>query len=160
MPAPPKPKAPAVDAKAFRESVYTFRPADGNETVADIGGIVNAETQGMTDSKSENEPLSDARGKIAHVRINGIRKWGGRVDRHAGMARSNRSGPDYHASLEAATDAAIQDAQHVDPTGGATNYNMRTCMDNQRPLQGEDLQTQSGPYRSPTPYNVINTYGE
>jgi hypothetical protein len=46
----------------------------------------------------------------------------------------------------------------VSLTGGATNYNMRTTTD-ASPFQGMPIYTTAGPYLSPTPYTVINTYG-
>ena len=63
------PSGPPVNRPAWIESLNAFHPAHGQETVAEIGGIVNAETQGMRDRAGENEPLLAAREKIVHVRI-------------------------------------------------------------------------------------------
>jgi len=70
------------------------------------------------------------------------------------------TGADYPNALNAATDAAIEDLNGVDPTGGATNYNMRTSMKDTSPFAGKRLYTQAGPYISPTQNKVINTYGK
>lgn len=158
-PPPVKTTPPPVDQKAMNQSIDQYHPGKGKQTSAQIAGIVNAETRGMKDSKNANEPLANAREKIASVRINGIEKWGDKVDKHAGMAQPNMGGPDYQPSLEATRQAVVDHLQGNDPTNGATNYNMRTSMSDQSDFQGQSLHTQSGPYQSPTKYNVINTYG-
>jgi hypothetical protein len=81
------------------------------------------------------------------------------VDSLAGMAPAKMSGPDYPASYDATANAAMDNARGVDPTNGATNFNMRTSMSNKSDYQGLPLSTQSGPYESPSKYTVINTYG-
>ena len=111
-------------------------------------------------------PLAAARGDIAHMRINGERQWGDRVNRYAGLQNCEiplMSGSDYPNALNAATDAAIEDLNGVDPTRGATNYNGRTSMSDTSPYgkkNGLPIHTQAGPYISPSIYKVINTYGK
>ena len=159
-PPPPAPPSLSGEAKnAFRESLSGYHPNGGKETVAKIAGIVNGETQGMKDSKSENVPLSTAREEIAHVRINSDEAYGNKVDRRAGMAPMKMSGPDFQRSLDAAINAASQNAQGVDPTHGAIRMNMRTSMGDTSNYQGFPIHTQAGPYISPTKYKVVNTYG-
>jgi RHS repeat-associated protein len=159
-PPPPPPTPPSGEAKeAFRGSESGYHPNGGKETVANIAGHVNAETQGMKDSKSENVPLSTAREEIAHVRINSEEAYGNKVDRRAGMAPVKMSGPDFQRSVDAAINAAVQNAQGADPTNGAIRMNMRTSMGDTSNYQGFPIHTQAGPYISTTEYKVINTYG-
>lgn len=147
-----------MDQKARTAFFAPTRPSKRSETVYQIGGIVNAETQGMKDSKSENVPLSKAREEIAEVRITGDQLYGDKVDKHASMADPKYSGPDFQASLDAAANAAYNNLNGVSLTGGATNMNMRTLKDTS-PFQGMPIYTTAGPYLSPTPNIVINTYG-
>ena len=160
-PAPPPPPPPSplrADQKARTAFMAPTRPSGRTETVYQIGGIVNAETQGMKDSAAENVPLSTARQEIAEVRINGDQLWGDRVDKYARMQPPLYSGPDFQLSLDAAANAAWNKLNGVSLTGGATNMNMRTTTDT-RPFQGMPIYTTAGPYLSPTPNIVINTYG-
>jgi len=161
-PPPPAPAAAGVTGEAKRavlQSLANYLPNDGKETVAQIAGRVNSETGGMKDSKAENKPLEKAREEIAHVRMNGEAAFGSRVDSLAGMAPASYSGPDYAACYFATANAAYDNAVGIDPTGGATQMNMRKSMGDTNDFQGKPLQTQSGPYISPSPYKVINTYG-
>jgi ABC-type transporter MlaC component len=112
----------------------------------------------MSDKAGENEPLSAAREKIAHVRINTERAYGAKLDKLAGMATPQYNTPEFAPSLEATVNAVINDANGKDPTKGAVGYNMRKSMDEKGPFQGHDMSTQSGPYASPTVYNVVVTY--
>ena len=156
------PRAPGVTGeamKSYKQGLADYHPNGGKETVAQIAGHVNAETQGMKDSKTENQSLASAREDIAHVRMNGEEAFGSKVDKLAGMAPAKTSGPDYAASYDATANAAIDNAKGVDPTNGATNFNMRTSMDDTSDYQGLSLSTQSGPFISPSQYTVINTYG-
>lgn len=160
-PPPLMPPAPAVDQRAWTESLNAYHPAGGDETVARIGGIINAETQGMKDRKDENEPLLAAREKIAQVRINGIKKFGSKVQQRRKMTPAKMSGPDFPASVDAARLAAIDDVLGIDPTHAATHYNMRTDSQSARggPLKGKyPPSTKSGPYQSPTRYDWVWTY--
>ena len=161
VPPPPQlPPPPGVDQRAWIESLNTYHPGGGEETVAQIGGIVNAETQGMKDRKEENEPLSKAREKIAHVRINGIKEFGPDVQKERRMDPPKMNGLDYQASVDAARLAAIDDVLGIDPTDGATHYNMRTDSKSARGgrFWGNQPRTASGPYQSPTIYTWIWTY--
>src|SRR6185437_15902694 len=54
----------------------TNKPQNQQQQSNEIAGQINHETLGMKDSKTENESLASAEGKIAHVRLNGIKKWG------------------------------------------------------------------------------------
>ena len=150
---------PPVDQKAFRESLRGYHPSGGKETVATIAGRINHETRGMKDSKKESEPLADAREQIAHVRINGIAEWGNKVQGRASLASPEMSGPDFAPSLEAVTNAVLQNGAGTDPTNGAIFFKMTTSMKDTSDFQGESQQTQAGPYISPTKYTVIDTYG-
>jgi hypothetical protein len=136
-----------------------IRPSARKETVYQIGGIVNAETQGMKDSKSENMPLSKAREEIAEVRINGDQLYGDKVETLAGMASPKYSGPDFQASLDAAANAAWNKLTGVSLTGGATNYRMWKSMNDAGPAWNMPVYTTAGPYLSTTPYTVVSTYG-
>jgi RHS repeat-associated protein len=161
-PPPPPPRPPSLlqtDQEARTAFMTPTRPSSRTETVYQIGGIVNAETQGMRDSKSENVPLSTAREQIAEVRINGDQKWGDKVDKYAGMQPPLYSGPDFQASLDAAANAAWNKLTGVSLTGGATNYKMTKSTSDTGPFYGLPIYTTAGPYLSTTPYKVINTYG-
>jgi hypothetical protein len=164
-PPPPRLATPGVDPRVYRASLAGYHPVKGGEPVSVLAGHINCETRGMRDSQNENMPLSAARGDIAHMRINGERQWGNKADSLAGFGLCKvplMTGPDYPNSLNAATDAAIEDLNGIDPTGGATNYNMRTSMNDTSPFgkKGPRLHTQAGPYISPTKNTVINTYGK
>jgi len=158
-PPPPPPSPLQTDQKARTALMAPTRPSSRTETVYQIGGIVNAETRGMKDSKSENVPLSKAREEIAEVRINGDQLYGDKVGKYAGMQPPNYSGPDFQASLDAAANAAYNKLIGVSDTGDATNYQMTKSTDDTGPFYGLPIYTTAGPYLSPTPYTVINTYG-
>ncbi|MBB5064539.1 hypothetical protein [Granulicella mallensis] len=163
---PPRLATPGIDPRVYRASLAGYRPAGTKESVAELAGNINCETGGMRDSRNENMPLSVARGDIAHMRINGERQWGDRVKGLAGLGNCETplmSGPDYPNALNAATDAAMEDLNGVDPTHGATNYNGRTSMGDISPFGGKNgpvIHTHAGPYISPSIYKVINTYGK
>jgi hypothetical protein len=165
-PPPPRLATPGVDPRVYRASLAGYHPVKGGEPVSVLAGHINCETQGMRDSQNENMPLSAARGDIAHMRINGERMWGDNVDNRAGFGLCKTplmTGPDYPNALNAATNAAIEDLNGVDPTHGATNYNGRTSMSDTSPFGGKHgppIHTQAGPYISPSIYKVINTYGK
>ncbi len=157
-PPPPRLATPGVDPRVYRASLAGYHPAGTKESVAELAGNINCETRGMRDSLNENMPLSAARADIAHMRINGER-----VNRPASLRNCETplmSGPDYPNALNAATDAAIEDLNGIDPTHGATNYNGRTSMGDTRPFYKLPIHTQAGPYISPSINKVINTYGK
>ncbi len=87
----------------------------------------------MRDSSKENEPLSAARGKIAHVRLNGLKKWGSYSVVHnlVSLAPPVMSGPDYESSLEATANAVMEDIRSIDPTHGALRFNIRVPIPSQ-----------------------------
>ena len=159
IPPPPKPPPPSVDQNALRSSLASFHPRGTQDSIRTIAGIVAHETRGMRDAEGANECLSSARQKIAHVRINTERKWGENVDSRAGMATPLFGVAEFAPALQSAINAALSDALGIDPTHGAINYNMRKGLADRSDFQGQSLHTQSGPYFSPTPYKVINTYG-
>ena len=136
-----------------------YTPSGGSETVSGIAGILCGETCGEKDSPKENESLTAARNKIAHVRLNGIKKWGANVDKHAGMAPPNMQGA--KAMLPIVEGAVKEMLNGVDPTHGAVLYNMRTAdqVKAGRDFWGYKVQTVSGPYNTPSPYKYIVTYG-
>ena len=158
-------EAAALDASWFSQAqqqiTSSYKPDGGNETVGEIAGRVCGETCGMKDSKSEDESLANARDKIAHVRLNGIKKWGNNVQKHASLAAPVMRGAGYKASLQAVMNAVREDLKGVDPTNGAIFYNMRTPAQaaGMGQFQGEDVHSVSGPYASPSKYNYIVTYG-
>jgi hypothetical protein len=67
--------------------------------------------------------------------------------------------PDFQASLDAAANAAWDKLNGASLTGGATNYRMWKSTDEAGPFLGMPVYTAAGPYLSPTPNTVINTYG-
>ncbi len=138
-----------------------YKPDGGNETVADIAGRVNHETMGMKDSKTENESLAKAQNKIAHVRLNGIKKWGNNVQRHASLASPVMRGAGYKPAIQVVKGAILEDLRGIDPTNGALFYNMRTAGQFQHggDFQGQSVHTYSGPFISPSEYQYIMTYG-
>ncbi len=152
-------KPPGLNQKARTALMTVTRPSKRTETVYQIAGIVNHETGGMSDSKSENTPLSTAREQIADVRINGDQKWGDAVDANAKMAPPIYGGRDFGASLDAAANAAWDQLNGTSQTGGATNYRMWGSMDDAGPYWGMPVYTTDGPYLSPTSNTVISTYG-
>jgi RHS repeat-associated protein len=154
----PPPSPLQTDQTARTALMAPTRPSGRTETVYQIGGIVNAETQGMKDSKAENVPLLKAREEIAAVRINGDQAYGDKVETLAGMQPPLYSGPDFQASLNAAANAAWDNLNGISLTGGATNMNMRPTTDTS-PFLGMPIYTTAGPYLSPNPNTVINTYG-
>ena len=124
-------------------------------------GRINNETNGMKDSPNENEPLAKAKEKIAHVRLNGIKKWGKNVQKYASLVSAVMHGSGYKGVLEAVENAAREDLSGIDPTHGAIFYNMRTAEQFEQGgnFQGQSVETSSGPYESPSLYIYIMTYG-
>ena len=161
QPPPPPPPPPPISAnqRALTEFMSPVRPSRRQETVYQVGGIVNAEAGGMKDSKSENKPLAKAREEIAEVRINGDQKWGDEVGKYAGMAPPKYTGADFQSSLDAAANAAYSSLKGTGVTGGATNYRMWEKMSDALPQWRLDVYTSDGPYVSTTSYKVITTYG-
>ncbi|MGH9738611.1 MAG: hypothetical protein ACRD4X_08480, partial [Candidatus Acidiferrales bacterium] len=131
----------------------------GNATASGIAGILCGKTCGETNSSKANESLDNARDKIAHVRLNGTKKWGTNVDKHAGMAPPNMKGA--KAMLPIAERAIGEMRNGVDPTHGALLYNMRTAAQVKagHDFWGYKVHTVSGPYNTPSPYKYIVTYG-
>jgi RHS repeat-associated protein len=156
------PAAPGVDRKAWVQSMQDYRPVKGGETVAQIAGRVNNETNGMKDKAGENKPLHEAKEEIAAQRMNAEERYGANVQGRAGMMDSKMSGPGYQDALNATVEAAEARNVGQDPTNGAYQYNMRT--DSQAAggadFQGASVHTNSGPYSSPTKYDNIETYGD
>lgn len=132
----------------------------GRETVLIITGILNGETGGETDSPRENESLASPRNKIAHVRLNGIAKWGSNIGKHAKMAPPNMRGAKAMVPI---VEGAVRESLHgIDPTHGAILYNMRTASQVKagHNFWGYKIHTVSGPYNTPSPYKYIVTYGQ
>lgn len=117
----------------------------------------------MKDSKTENEPLASAEDKIAHVRLNGIKKWGSneKAQKYASLVSAIEKGPGFKISQQAVEQAIREDSKGIDPTSGAIYYNMRTAsqFEHGGPFQGQKVHTFSGPYTSPSKYTYIMTYG-
>lgn len=136
-------------------------PLGGNESITTIAQRVYHETNGMKDSKNQNESLSEAQDKITHVRLNGTKKWGSNVQRYASFA-SPSSGPGFDKVLRTVQGAVGEELNGVDPTDGAVGYNMRTPAQTtgNKPFWGQSVHTLSGPYISPTPVTYIVTYGK
>lgn len=135
--------------------------ASGRETVGNIAARINNETNGMHNSKKANQSLSAAEGNIAHMRLNGLKKWGNLVQKLASLDSPRSKGPGYETALRAVEKAVKQDRQGIDPTHGALLYNMRTAaqVKGDKPFFGMYPHTISGPYSSPTQYTYIVTYG-
>jgi RHS repeat-associated protein len=129
-----------------------------------IAGQINHETLGMRDSKAENESLASAENKMAHVRLNGIKKWGSneQAQKYASMVSAIENGPGFKISQQAVEQAIREDANGIDPTNGAIYYNMRTESQFKHggTFQGQTIHTASGPFISPSNYKYIVTYGE
>lgn len=161
-PPPPAPRPPSVDQKAWNESIDQYHPGRGNETTATMAGRIYNETHVMKDSPQENEPLSAAQQKMAHSRINAIRKFGRKVQGLASMMEPLMQGPGYESTLEQTRKSVEDHLMGNDPTAGAFFYNMRTPEEVARngPFQGETVHTVSGPYESKTINKYINTYGD
>lgn len=117
----------------------------------------------MKDSKTENESLASAEDKIAHVRLNGIKKWGSneKAPKYASLVSAIEKGPGYKLSQQAVERAIMEDSKGIDPTHGAIYYNMRTVgqFKHGGPFQGQKVHTFSGPFNSPSKYKYIMTYG-
>jgi RHS repeat-associated protein len=93
-PAPPPPSSPGgPPADAVRTSMMAYHPNANGETVAQIAGRVNHETNGMKDKSGENKPLGQAKEEIAASRMNAEEHYGDKVQQRAGMASSVTSGP-------------------------------------------------------------------
>ncbi len=129
----------------------------------EIAGQINHETLGMKDSKTENESLASAEDKIAHVRLNGIKKWGSneKAQKYASLVSAIENGSGYKISQQAVEQAIREDSKGIDPTHGAIFYNMRTVgqFKHGGRFQGQKIHTYSGPYISKGPYKYIMTYG-
>jgi RHS repeat-associated protein len=155
---PQAPSTPTFDAN--------YTPKGGNETLGTTAGRVAAETLSMTDNKKENMPLSDAQKLLAHQRFNAERAYGDKTGALAGMMKGLTSGSAYDRALAAVIAAAKEDFRGIDPTHGATNYNMRTpgefkAMGQRAPVWLHDMKvyTSSGPYNSWKGLQYIMTYG-
>jgi RHS repeat-associated protein len=166
MPDSPPPGSTSVWEQGWSDVVTldgSYKPHGGPNSITQMAGIVYHETRNMDDGGLENRSLDAGKGNIAHVRLNGIAKWGSNVDKHARMASSLADdGSDEYANDYMITIRAVAEDLHgVDPTHGSIFYNMRT--DNQdfagRPYNGQPVRTQSGPYDSPSKYDYIETYG-
>jgi hypothetical protein len=145
------------------EVTSKYKPEWGDETVGKIAAQVCGETCGETGTAQENYSFQAGRGQIAHVRLNGIRKWISftKVEKNAGLAASRWGGPGYAASLAATEKAVSEDLRGIDPTFGSRWYNMRTTGEVQAGSKRWGLypfRTVYGPYSSKIhPYIV--TYG-
>ena len=120
-----KPPTAGVDQKAWNESLNQYHPGGGTETTFVIAERVRHEANGMTDSKTENEPLSAAQEKIASSRVNAIEKFGNDVQKLASLA-SATNGPGMEQALSATRQAVVDHLSGNDPTKGAFFFNMRT----------------------------------
>jgi hypothetical protein len=142
--------------------MQSFHPVPGGETVAQIAGRVNHETNGMKDKPGENMPLFNAKVDIAAQRMNAQERYGSNVDGRAGMASPTMSGPGYAEALSATVTAVENRYAGQDTTSGAYQFNMRTDPQAARsgPYEGANVHTSSGPYSSPKKYDWIFTYGK
>ncbi len=158
----PKPAPPGVDRKAWVQSMKDYRPVKGGETVGQIAGRVNNETNGMKDKPGENTPLHHAKEEIAAQRMNAEEHYGAKVQQGAGMMDPKMSGAGYEDALNATVEAAEARNIGQDPTNGAYQYNMRTDSQalNDGSFWGANPHTSAGPYNSPSVYDWIFTYGK
>jgi hypothetical protein len=174
---PPKPPAPPVERKAWRESVEETHVVPGL-TVHDVGLSVFGETRSLRNRPGSNEPIGVARQKVAHAIING------RELAH----QTGKKPPAVHDSVEpsdealrnptvrAAYDSSLRAAREAylsghDATHGATHLRIPTKPDRSNwkfqggTPEGLTLSTQSGPYDNsytggdvPSHIAWINTY--
>ncbi len=156
-----------TDSSQSAADQQTAQPTDQQQTDQQqsdgIAGQINHETLGMKDSKKENESLASAENKIAHVRLNGIKKWGSneKAQKYASLVSAIEKGPGFSISQQAVEQAIREDSKGIDPTSGAIFYNMRTQSQFKHGgnFQGQKVHTSSGPYISPSKYTYIMTYG-
>jgi len=130
----------------------------------EIAGQINHETLGMKNSKAVNVSLETAEDEIAHVRLNGIKKWGSneKAQKYASLVSAIEKGPGFKLSQQAVEQAIMEDSKGIDPTHGAIFYNMRTVgqLKHDGPFQGMKVHTYAGPFISPSKYKYIMTYGQ
>lgn len=117
----------------------------------------------MKNSKTANVSLEAAEDEIAHVRLNGIKRWGSNknAQKYASLVSAIENGPGYKISQQAVQQAIMEDLKGIDPTHGAIFYNMRTVgqFKHGGRFQGMRVHTYAGPYISNGPYKYIMTYG-
>jgi RHS repeat-associated protein len=159
-PSPAAPGGPPRDIVV--NSMQSFHPVPGGETVAQIAGRVNNETNRMKDKPGENMPLFNAKVDIAAQRMNAEQRYGSKVDARSGMMSPSMSGPGYAEALSATVTAVENRYAGQDTTNGAYQYNMRNDSQAARggPFEGAAVHTNSGPYSSPSQYDWIFTYGK
>ncbi len=130
----------------------------------EIAGQINHETMGMKNSKAANVSLETAEDEVAHVRLNGIKKWGSneKAQKYASLVSAIEKGPGFKLSQQAVEQAIMEDSKGIDPTHGAIFYNMRTVgqFKHGGPFQGMRVHTYAGPFISPSKYKYIMTYGQ
>ena len=116
----------------------------------------------MKDSKAENESLASDEDKIAHVRLNGIKKWGNKVQKYASLVSAIQHGPGFKIALQAVKKVIMENLKDIDPTHGALYYNMRTVGQFKYggPFQGQKIHTFSWSYVSSSKCKYIITYGQ
>lgn len=111
----------------------------------EIAGQINHETLGMKNSKAANVSLETAEDEIAHVRLNGIKKWGSneKAQKYASLVSAIEKGPGFKLSQQAVEQAIMEDSKGIDPTHGAIFYNMRTVgqFKHGGPFQGMKVHT-------------------
>jgi type 1 glutamine amidotransferase len=117
----------------------------------------------MKNSKAANVSLGTAEDEIAHVRLNGIKKWGSnaKAQKYASLVSAIEKGPGYKLSQQAVEKAIMEDSKGIGPTHGAIFYNMRTVgqFKHGGRFQGMKVHTYAGPFISPSKYKYIMTYG-
>lgn len=145
-------------------------------TVEEIANIVYNETASLTDSGEQNEPIDTARKYVAHAIMNADVQYGKERDQLAGTAPKTvkeavKKTDAYKSSLEAAKTAFQEWKKGVDPTKGATHFNMRSNNSRGNFMKSEknsgfSIRTQSGPFNNsytqaglPERGVYLNTYG-
>jgi hypothetical protein len=105
----------------FGDTAFAFKYplASGNKHHEDLAGRINHETMGVKDSKEENEFLADAEDKIAHDPLNGIKKWGSKVQKNASLVSPAKHGTGYESALQIVWRAIQENNSGIDPTRGA-----------------------------------------
>ncbi|SMF56459.1 RHS repeat-associated core domain-containing protein [Pseudogulbenkiania subflava] len=116
-------------------------------SLGDLSGILFNETRSLS-----GEGIDVARQNVAHSIINGDEKYGKRRPKTASphaVVPSSESDT-YDACVEAAQNALNQDDLGVDPTNGATHFNLRPNAST-KPFFGNPIRTNNGPFNNSYP---------
>jgi hypothetical protein len=127
---PPKPHPPSADQSEWHKSVERHEVVPGL-TVRDVGLSVYGETKSLRDRPGSNEPITNARQKVAHMIINGAEKWGA-ADRMKYASTASPVEPSPQEKRNPVTRAAYDSSMNAtreaylsghDTTHGAPHFN-------------------------------------